>query len=90
MSHSSVELFIGEQLDTRESTELRRPCFQSPLVFGGVVSPQASTGVLRDHASSQITPVFLTVIFLDPFSEGPQKPEEHLRIMGYIHSGNVY
>lgn len=43
--------------------------------FGGVASLEASAGVLRSHASNQITFVFLTLILLDQFSEGSQKPE---------------
>ena len=48
---------------------------REPIHFGVVASHEASAGVLRSHASKQITFVFLTLILLDQFSEGSQKPE---------------
>lgn len=66
-----------------------KPPGQSPFICGGVADLGASTGALKDHARSQIISMFLT-IFLDQFSEGPQKPEYHLRIKGFIHSVNTF
>ena len=74
VSHSSVGLFISEDLDARKNTGSGGPVSKSPCqsssIRGGAASLEASTGVPKDQASSLATSVWLTLIHLDQFSEG--------------------